>query len=192
MRNCIVVNLDRCSGCDSCIVACKLENGIPLGEYWNRVDDIGPFGSYPEIEKYWLPVMCQQCENPACVAVCPTGASYKDAETGVVRITRDACIGCKSCMMACPYGARTFHGEDKTVYKCELCPSVTKKGDVPACVHNCPTAARFYGDLDDPESDVSKELAKYEESAIFKLTDTVGVGPTTSYILSPSIATWQG
>ncbi|WP_417755555.1 4Fe-4S dicluster domain-containing protein, partial [Senegalimassilia anaerobia] len=79
-RNCLVVDLDKCIGCHACEVACKNENGIALGEYWNRVLQIGPHGTFPDLEQYWLPVQCQQCEDAPCVHVCPTGASYRDAD----------------------------------------------------------------------------------------------------------------
>ena len=89
----LLINLDRCHGCDSCIVACKLENNLDLGSFYNRVAAIGPTGEFPHIQKYWLPVQCQQCENPHCVSVCPTGASYRDDSTGYVLIDKGKCIG---------------------------------------------------------------------------------------------------
>ena len=91
-KKCLVINLDRCTGCDSCIVSCKFENSLPLGVYYNRVLAVGPTGTYPDIERYNLPVQCQQCEHPRCIEVCPTGASYRDTETGVVLVNRDECI----------------------------------------------------------------------------------------------------
>lgn len=192
MRRTLVINLDRCSGCDSCVAACKYENNLPLGEYFCRVLSIGPTGKWPEIERYWLPVQCQQCENPQCVAVCPTGASYRDPDTGVVLIDRGKCIGCQYCVYACPYGVRDFSEEQGVAEKCTLCSQITADGsDVPVCVHNCCAGARFFGDLDDPESDVSKELAKYSDECIHTLGDPGGVGPTTRYILSPSVASWK-
>jgi len=191
-RRCLVINLDRCSGCDSCVVACKFENEIGLGEYWNRVIAVGPTGTYPNIEKYWLPVFCQQCENPQCVDVCPTGASYRDATTNVVLINKEKCIGCHYCIYACPFGVRDFNKEQGCAEKCTLCSQLTADGsDVPVCVHNCPCGGRFFGDLDDPESDASKELAKYDADCIHTLPDPGGVHPTTRYILSPSVASWK-
>ncbi len=80
-RNCIVVNLDRCTGCFGCEVACKMENGVALGERWSKVFTVGPVGEYPDMTRYALPTMCQQCENAPCVSVCPTGASYRDGTT---------------------------------------------------------------------------------------------------------------
>ena len=144
----LLINLDRCSGCDSCIVACKLENGLDLGHFYNKVISIGPVGTFPNVEKYWLPSQCQQCKNPACVEVCPTAASYRDPKTGYVLINKEKCIGCKYCMYACPYGVRSFDKEHGCVEKCTLCSQITADGsDVPACVHNCNCGARFFGDL---------------------------------------------
>ena len=190
-RNCIVVNLDRCTGCFGCEVACKMENGVALGERWSKVLTVGPVGEYPDMTRYALPTMCQQCENAPCVSVCPTGASYRD-EDGVVLVDKEKCIGCKYCMMACPYGVRSFNEEEKVVEKCTLCSHRTADGSgLPNCVVCCATGARFYGDLDDPNSDVSKELAKYSDDCIHTLPDSAGTVPATRYILSPKFAAWK-
>ena len=87
-RRTLVIDLNRCSGCDSCTVACKYENNIKLGSFWNRVMAIGPTGAYPDIEMYWMPMQCQQCESSPCVSVCPTGASYRDPNN-VVMINKE-------------------------------------------------------------------------------------------------------
>ena len=113
-HNCIVVNLDRCTGCYSCEITCKMENDIALGEHWNKMLQRGPFGDYPNMTRYPLPTMCQQCADAPCVHVCPTGASYRDGNN-VVLIDREKCIGCKYCMMACPYGVRDWNKASKTV-----------------------------------------------------------------------------
>ena len=94
MKNTLVIDLDRCSGCDSCVAACKMENQMNLGVVRNHVSAIGPTGTFPDIEMYWLPMQCQQCENPGCIEVCPTGASYRDEETGIVLVNAEDCIGC--------------------------------------------------------------------------------------------------
>lgn len=188
----LLINLDRCSGCDSCIVACKLENGLDLGHFYNKVISIGPVGTFPNVEKYWLPSQCQQCKNPACVEVCPTAASYRDPKTGYVLINKEKCIGCKYCMYACPYGVRSFDKEHGCVEKCTLCSQITADGsDVPACVHNCNCGARFFGDFDDPDSDVCREMAKYPAEAIHALPDSGNAQPLTRYILSPKVASWK-
>ncbi len=188
-RNCIVVNLDKCTGCYGCEIACKMENDVALGEYWNKVVEVGPFGTYPNMTRYKLPAMCQQCEDAPCVNVCPTGASYRD-DDGVVLVNRELCIGCKYCMMACPYGVRSWNAEAQAVEKCTLCGQLTSQGELPACVKSCAAGARFYGDLDDPDSDASVELARYDDEAIHELQD-VGNHPLTKYIYSSQYGEWK-
>lgn len=191
-RKCLVINLDRCTGCDSCIVSCKFENHLPLGTFYNRVMQVGPTGSYPNVERYNLPVQCQQCTHARCVEVCPTGASYRDSESGIVLVDESKCIGCQYCLYACPYGVRTFSEADGVARKCTLCQHLTANGSAePSCVHNCPGGARFYGDLDDPNSSVSRELAKYGDDCIHSLVAPEGEEPLTRYILSPSVASWK-
>lgn len=193
MRNCLIVDLDRCSGCDTCVVACKLENNIDLGTYWNRVVAVGPSGTHPDIEMYWLPVQCQQCENPACVHVCPTGASYRDEKTGIVLIDKAKCIGCQYCILACPYGVRSFNQREKVVEKCTLCSHRTADGEgVPVCVSACCCGARHYGDLDDPSSDAAQTIAAADPDTVHRLPDPGDARPATAYILSPKTAEWKG
>ena len=189
-RNCIVVNLDRCTGCFGCEVACKMENGVALGERWSKVFTVGPVGEYPDMTRYALPTMCQQCENAPCVSVCPTGASYRDPETNIVLVDKEKCIGCKYCMMACPYGVRSWNTKEKAVEKCTLCGQLTSAGQEPACVAACCANARFYGDLDDPGSDVSKAVAAADPASVHTLHDA-GNKPLTRYILSDKIAAWH-
>ena len=192
MHRTLLVNLDRCSGCDSCIVYCKYANGLQLGEYYNRVVAVGPYGDFPYVSMYWLPTCCQQCENPQCVRVCPTGASYRDPDTNVVLVNGDKCIGCEYCLYACPYGVRSMNKATGVAQKCNLCSQYTADGsDVPICVHNCPTGARLFGDIDDPESDINKEIAKYPAECVHHLSDPKNAKPTCTYILSPQYAEWK-
>lgn len=191
MRYAIVVDLDRCTGCDTCITACKYENSLPLGVRNTRVNVVGPTGTFPDIEQYWLPIACQQCENPGCIEACPTGASYRDEETGVVLINEEACIGCRACMQGCPYGVRTLNPDSGTVTKCSLCFQYHDEPDwKPVCVADCCTGARFFGDLDDPESDAAKAIAAAGDNVHY-LPDPSNLKPSTAYILSPKIAAWQ-
>ena len=195
-RRTLVIDLNRCSGCDSCTVACKYENNIKLGSFWNRVMAIGPTGAYPDIEMYWMPMQCQQCESSPCVSVCPTGATYKD-DKGRVEIHYDKCIGCRICMAACPYNARVFNWNeperdpnwnygDKDVpvrpkgvaEKCTLCKERTDRGDIPMCVRVCPGRARVYGDLDDPDSEISKVV---RENKAYQLLEEFGTRPQLRY-----------
>lgn len=189
-RNALVIDLNRCIGCYSCELACKTENTIALGEYWSRVIQVGPTGVFPDIETYWLPTLCQQCADAPCVNVCPTQASYRDKQSNVVLVDKSKCIGCKYCLMACPYGVRAWNEAEKCVEKCTLCGQLTATGDLPACVKGCCGEARFYGDLDDPESDASKALAAADAGDIYRLTD-VGNRPSTAYILSSKTASWK-
>ena len=189
-RNCLVINLDRCIGCYACEVACKMENDIALGERWNKVVQVEPFGEFPHVSTYWLPVMCQQCEESPCTHVCHTGASYRDEATGMVLVDKEKCIGCKYCMMACPYGVRSWNAAESVVEKCTLCAHLSKNGELPMCVRTCSAGARFYGDIDDPSSDASKALAAADPASIHTLQD-VGNHPATHYILSPKRAAWK-
>lgn len=176
-----VVDVDRCIGCKGCQVACKMENTVALGQGRNKVCTIGPNGVYPDLQMYFLPTMCQQCENPACTGVCPTGACYKDEE-GVIRIDQSLCIGCGSCQRACPYGSIHMNRELRVADKCTLCSTARSKGDTPACVRNCSGSALYFGDVLDPESQVSKLLKQTDPKCIYHLRD-FGNGPTVRYIL---------
>ncbi len=216
MARCIVVDLDRCTGCHTCTVACKFENDLGLGNYRCDVLDVGPFGKHPDISMYFLPVMCQQCENAPCIDVCPTGSSYRDAGNGVVNIDEATCIGCRSCLSACPYSdpsgqtrpsVRWLRPDTNTVTKCNLCNHLTAKSDgieniddtydiehaVPPCVHNCCNGARYFGDLDNPESTVAKAVAEAQAAGkgVYHL-EAEGAQPTTLYILSDEICEWHG
>ena len=188
-KNTFVIDLDRCIGCHGCHVACKQENNVSLGLYWNQVVNIGPSGTFPNVEMYFLPTLCQECENPPCVTVCPTKASYQRAD-GVVLIDRAKCIGCKLCMKACPYGARSYNTETKVVEKCTTCAHLTDSGEKPACVKNCVGKARLYGDRNDPNSDVSKALRAAGAQNVHKLPDK-GNHPSVAYILHPKMGTWK-
>lgn len=186
----LVIDLDRCIGCYACEVACKQENHVPLGMHYNKVLTIGPMGKFPEVKSYFLPAVCQVCKNAPCVTVCPTGASYRTAD-GQILINKEKCIGCKLCMKACPYGARSFNEQTKVVEKCTLCNHLQAIGEQPACVKVCCARARFFGDIDDPQSEVSKVIAEAGPENVHTLPDT-GNHPTVRYILHAKTAPWQG
>lgn len=189
-RMTMVVDLDRCIGCYACEIACKQENDVALGTYRVRVNEVGPFGDFPDVQMYWMPATCQHCENPTCVEVCPTGASVRQ-EDGVVTVDKNVCIGCQLCSEACPYGARSYDKKNSIVEKCDLCQSLRANGDKPACVKCCSGNARFFGDIDDPHSDAAKELARVTNAeAIHQMADK-GTQPTVRYILHDQVATWQ-
>ena len=199
----IGINLRRCIGCNTCAVACKMQNNVPDGMLWNRVLTEGcerfdsAEGTYPNLSRTYLPLACQHCENPACERVCPTGATYKD-DKGRVEIDYDKCIGCRMCMAACPYNARTFNWNEPVratgasygdarvpergrgvMEKCTLCKERTDEGDEPMCVRCCPADARIFGDLDDPDSAVSR-LRRGQSAEV--LLEEKGTRPQVFYV----------
>lgn len=187
-RYIFVIDADRCIGCKGCQVACKMENEVALGANRNKVYDVGPTGVFPELEMYFLPTMCQQCENPSCVMVCPTNACHKNESDGVILIDQDKCIACHACEKSCPYQAITFNRERRVMDKCTICAQLRAEGETPACVKNCSGNALHYGDIDDPNSEVSRLLAETKPEHIHKLRDT-GNHPGNYYILRNAV--WQ-
>ncbi|MDR1422423.1 MAG: 4Fe-4S dicluster domain-containing protein [Coriobacteriales bacterium] len=182
----IVTDLDRCVGCLACSVACKMVNSVPIGQFWNKTLRIGPNpknegDNWPDVELYYLTVQCQHCEKPQCVEVCPTGASQKLAD-GTVQIDKQKCIGCQFCVMACPYNVRYLNEDERVVEKCTLCEQLIADGGLPQCVTQCGGRARYFGDIDDPASEVSTLLAAEDPATVHSLPD-VGNLPTFKYIL---------
>jgi tetrathionate reductase subunit B len=173
----MVIDLTRCVGCYSCQVSCKMENGVPY-EYFRTHVEIIERGTYPNVRRIFLPRLCNHCDNPSCVPVCPVGATYK-REDGIVVVDYDRCIGCGYCVQACPYGARYPNPETGTVDKCDYCLHKLEDGEVPACVANCMGGARIFGDLNDPESPVSLILAS---KSVATLKPETGNQPRVYYI----------
>lgn len=201
----IGIDLHRCIGCNTCALACKMQNNVPDGMLWNRVLTEGcerfdsAEGTYPNLSRTYLPLACQHCENPACERVCPTGATYKD-DKGRVEIDYDKCIGCRMCMAACPYtGVRSFNWEEPkypvdhavgdadvpkhqkhVVEKCTFCYQRLAREEVPACMELCPARARHFGDFDDPDSEVSKLV---KERSYEQLLASEGTKPSVYYLV---------
>ena len=193
----MVIDLAKCVGCDSCTVACKAENRTPPGVTYNVVLE-QETGAYPNVRIEAIPRPCMQCENPACVSVCPVSATYR-GDDGIVVIDADRCIGCKYCIAACPYGARKLNRTSENMFgadvpapyesygvqrelvaeKCIFCEARLAEGKQPACVVNCPGRARYWGDLDDPESDVSKAI---EGRETMFLNEEAGTKPSVYYL----------
>ena len=176
----LVIDLDTCVGCHACAVNCKEWNTsghtAPLtdfhpyqsgqdGVWLNRIHTYEA-GTGTESRTVHFPRSCLHCAEPACVTVCPTGASYKRAEDGIVLVNAEICIGCKLCSWACPYGAREFDEDQGVMRKCTLCvdriynENIVEEERVPACVKACPAHARHFGDLGDPDSVVSQLVAE--------------------------------
>ena len=196
----LVIDLDTCVGCQACVIACK---GWNTQNYGAPLADLDPYGAAPRgtflnrVHTYELsppdaaaqivhfPKSCLHCEDAPCVTVCPTGASYKRAEDGIVLVNEDACIGCGLCAWACPYGAREMDPTAKVMKKCTLCvdriynenlPEVDRE---PACVRTCPAGARHFGDFADPDSHVSRLTA---ERGGIDLMPGMGTKPVNKYL----------
>jgi len=195
----LVIDLDTCVGCHACAVNCKEWNtsghsaplpdrnpydAQPSGVWFNRIHSFEA-GEGEGCRTVHFPKSCLHCEEPACVTVCPTGASYKRAEDGIVLVNADTCIGCKLCSWACPYGAREFDDDAGVMKKCTLCidkiynETLEEVDRVPACVSTCPAGARHFGDLGDPGSKVSQLVA---ERGGYDLMPEMGYKPVNKYL----------
>ena len=200
MRYGMVIDLKRCVGCNACTIACKGKNATASGVFWSKVL-IGETGIYPTGQLVFQPILCNHCKDAPCVDVCPTGATQK-LSNGIVTVDADKCIGCRYCMLACPYNARTFNSGDPksyfpgkqqnafekaryvvhkvgTVEKCNFCLDRVQAGLQPSCVQTCTAGARFFGDLDDPNSEVSKLVAS---KGVTQLHPELGTNPSVFYL----------
>jgi tetrathionate reductase subunit B len=155
-RYALVIDSKKCINCKACVVACRAENGVPLGKNRNWIGEEHR-GQWPKLLAAFEPEQCHHCESPACVRVCPTGASYQRAD-GIVAIKEADCVGCRYCMIACPYDARFFREDKGVVEKCDLCARRIDRGELPACVETCPSKVRVFGDLNDPNSKLRELL----------------------------------
>ncbi len=207
----MVIDLLRCIGCYGCQVSCKAENSTPPGVTFARCA-VSEVGKYPNVTRVILPLLCMHCEEPACEKVCPTRATQKRAD-GIVWVDENKCIGCKYCIMACPYAARYFNDSERgyfgdqglTIYetwgyqrhklgiamKCDFCKDRIDQGKAkgltpgldreatPACVFNCMAKARYFGDLDDPNSEVAQLVARGQA---FQLNPEMGTSPSVYYL----------
>ncbi len=188
-RLAMLIDLDRCTGCQACSVSCKAEHGVRLGGFRSWVSE-REVGRYPSVTRVFLPRLCNHCGRPRCLDVCPTGATHRRGD-GLVGIDKTRCIGCRHCMAACPYGARYFnptaspHEEafpaltQGTVDKCDFCAHRIDRGVVPACVNTCPAGARTFGDLSDAAAEVHRRVA---EGAVRPLRPEFGTEPAVFYV----------
>ena len=188
----LVIDLNVCVGCHACVTSCKEWNtsgsagplvdenaygASPTGTFFNRVQTFEA-GVFPDTDTVHFPKSCLHCEDPPCVPVCPTGASYKRKEDGIVLVDYDKCIGCKYCAWACPYGARELDEARQVMTKCTLCvdsiydEQLAEIDRKPACVKACPTGARLFGDVKDPDSEVSKAIRERGGYALMPEWDT--------------------
>jgi len=174
----MVIDQARCVGCMACIVACKNENDVPPEHFRTRVIE-KVSGKFPKLRMELSSELCNHCDNPPCVYNCPTGASYKNKKIGLVLLKKNRCVGCKACITACPYDARYIHPEHGYADKCTFCSHRVTGGREPACVTTCIGKSRIFGDIEDPESEVSKLLLENHSEV---LKSTAGTKPRVYYI----------
>ena len=215
----MVVDLGRCIGCAACVASCSVFHGTAKGALWNQIV-YAEKGTLPNTTRLLMPKACQQCDNTPCVKVCPTGATYKRAD-GIVIVDYSKCIGCKYCIAACPYDARSYlpslapyfdsgftpledmssNQEAGVAQKCTFCadkidagvkagltPGVDRDA-TPACVNTCSASARYFGDLDDPNSNVSQIIANRRAH---QLLPELGTEPKVYYIPPTKSVTVKG
>jgi tetrathionate reductase subunit B len=174
----MVIDLDRCVGCQACTAACNGEWDVPAGYARTRVRPTPIAGTFPNLVSSVYVSQCNHCDRPACVDACPSGATYQ-GEDGVVHVDRQVCIGCGYCVEACPYAARYLNPVTRTVDKCDFCSARTARGLEPACVKTCTAHAKTFGDIEDPASDVARMV--YHDGARPLETADVAIGPRVYY-----------
>jgi Fe-S-cluster-containing dehydrogenase component len=172
-----LIDQSKCIGCHACSTACKSENQVPLGVYrtWVKYTETG---TYPDVRRRFQVTRCNHCANPPCVRICPVSAMYQ-RDDGIVEFDPSICIGCKSCMQACPYDSIYLDPETNTAAKCHFCAHRLDVGLEPACVVVCPEHAILAGDLNDPASEISHVLASAQATV---RKPEQGTGPKLFYI----------
>jgi molybdopterin-containing oxidoreductase family iron-sulfur binding subunit len=194
----MIIDLQRCMGCNACTIACKVEHNTPNDMHYTKVLE-AEVGKFPDSGRIFLPTLCNHCEEPPCVPVCPTRASYR-RDDGIVLIDHDRCIGCGACILACPYDQRSPVEDERTVMhdgktrfvnqahatvprgvatKCDFCYHRVDQGRQPACVETCPTRARIFGQWDGGKTPLRAIAAKYKAKGLLA---EKGTDPNVLYI----------
>ena len=181
----IIINTANCIDCKACMIACKVENDVPEGFWRNWIRPLWDVRGSRKAE--FQPGQCMQCDTPSCVAACPVDATYKQAD-GLVVIDPLKCVGCGNCVTACPYGARYRDPATRRADKCDFCRHRLARGEEPACVLTCPTKARIFGDLNDPDSEVSRLVG--EEKLVRVIAPHVDTRPNIYYHEGTRLLDW--
>ncbi|WP_203529619.1 4Fe-4S dicluster domain-containing protein [Pseudodesulfovibrio sp. JC047] len=187
----MVIDAAQCIDCKACVVACKVANEVPEGQWRNWIKPLSetPVPGAKSQTARFQPGACMHCDVPTCVEACPTGATYKDMATGEVVIDEGLCIGCGNCVPACPYDARFRNAVKRKADKCNYCPERRAAGLPPACVDTCPTKARVFGDINDPESEAGR-LYRKNADRLTRVAATTDTKPNMFYLGNPGPADW--
>lgn len=176
----MLIDLRKCIGCQACTVSCSIENNTPLGHFRTTVDQYEFYDDRNHVTNVMLPRLCNHCDNPPCVPVCPVQATFQ-REDGIVVVDNERCVGCAYCVQACPYNARFINPEIHTADKCTFCVHRLEAGLLPACVESCVGGARIIGDMNDPESTINKMLTDHKHD-LRVLKKEAGTVPRVYYI----------
>lgn len=173
----MAIDVSKCISCNACTASCRIENEnrTEMNRSWVTEEEVG---KYPNVHVLKIPQLCNHCEVTPCIDVCPVEATGK-TEDGIVFIDKEKCIGCFACVTACPYGARIKDEEAKKADKCDFCAHRVEQGLLPACISTCTTQARFFGNLNDENSEISKLI---KENKTQKLLPEKNLEPNVYYI----------
>jgi len=176
----MIIDLNRCTGCQSCVIACKNQSKTATGNFNTRILSVEA-GRYPAARIVYTPVQCNHCDNPPCVAACPVGATFKLAD-GIVVTDWDKCVSKGACVANCPYGARSLDPRyENKADKCDFCLDRLAQGLAPACVESCPSKARLFGDSNRPQGEFARYLKK---SGLQVRKSALKTGPRVHYLPS--------
>ena len=176
----MLIDTRRCIGCQACTIACAMENALPEGQFRTSAATYAVTATEGQTGLSMVPRLCNHCEDPPCIPVCPVGATFKRKD-GVVLVDADRCVGCAYCVQACPYEARFVNHDTGKADKCTFCSHRAEAGLLPACVETCVGGARIFGDLNNPASEISRRMQAAAGKASVLKPDA-GTRPSVFYI----------
>jgi len=178
----MVIRQDRCIDCERCVKACARTNDVPDFGYRTRILERHVPEAIGQTREF-IPVLCNHCNNPPCVRACPTAATYKNKDNGIVVMNYKKCIGCKTCVLACPYNARYWNPQKKAIDKCNFCfdTRLSKGEKLTACAEACPAGVRVFGNIADPNDKVY-QLVHQLQRAVWVLRPESGTEPNVFYM----------
>ena len=180
----MIIDSLKCFDCKACLVACKVENDLPDRLWRNWIKDNSVLKGR---RTQYQPGQCMQCDEPSCVAACPVGATFKGKD-GLVEIDPEKCVCCGNCVTACPYGARFLDPRKRVADKCDFCQHRLLRGEEPACVETCPTKVRTFGDLNNPDSEISRQMR--QQKLVTVINPLIDTKPNIFYSKETCLLYW--